>query len=91
MIRTFRIGCLLATLLCAFGALPAAATAPADDVPPDSVGDLDTDQDGILNLDDNDIDGDNVINANDADMDGDGVVNAQDPDDDNNGVADNAG
>lgn len=61
------------------------------DAPPDAVGELDTDNDGIVNAEDNDIDGDSVVNGSDSDMDGDGVVNEQDPDDNNNGVSDVAG
>lgn len=47
---------------------------------------VDTDGDGIPNVDDDDIDGDGIPNASDDDMDGDGTVNTQDLDIDGDGI-----
>jgi MYXO-CTERM domain-containing protein len=49
---------------------------------------LDTDGDGIANVDDDDLDGDGIANADDGDRDGDGILDTRDGDRDGDGVTD---
>jgi len=49
---------------------------------------IDTDEDGIPNVQDDDIDGDGVPNQEDDDIDGDGIPNDIDRDDNGNNIAD---
>merc|ERR1712042_296138 len=56
--------------------------------PKHHVGDLDFDNDGILDINDDDDDNDGISDDEDPDDDNDGISDEEDPDDDNDGVLD---